>query len=180
MRLSSAGLLATISLLFACTGPAEQGATSGNPQLAPFPYTAEEIRASNPPGTVLVYRIDENGVRYHMIFEFGETDGETVDLASGATSEEGQPLGGESQASRVSWRELRDHASFEAKNTERVEVSVSVVAGEFDCWLYTVHQAEPSRVTRYWFAKQRPGSPVLFTMEAAGRETYRMELLEAR
>ena len=70
---------------------------------------------------------------------------------------------------------------FPAAKTERSDSSIEVPAGRFETWLFTVRdQAKDGTpmVKRYHFAKSMPGPPVLFTIESAGGEVFRMTLLE--
>jgi|GEM_PF-2721064 len=121
-------LLALSPLLAACASTTEG--------ILPHPFTAAQIRDTNRPGTVLVFRVtqpDQPAVL--QVFEFGATDGEFVDLATRATDTGGNPLG-PSKASRPSWSELRDHATYSPDDTVRGSASISTPAGDFSCTFY--------------------------------------------
>lgn len=140
------------------------------------PYTASAIRASNPPGTVVVYAIHAAGQPdMRSVFEFGDSDEEGVLLGGQVTDETGR-LVEQTAAARVTWAELRDHALFPEEHTLREDARATTPGGSFDCWLYTVDDPEAGTLSRYWFAKERAGSPVLMTVERDGAEIYRMEL----
>lgn len=113
----------------------------------------------------------------HQIMEFGASDGEFVDLGGRITDNQGKPIG-KSQNTRPSWVELRDHATYSPTTTSRSSDSANVPAGKFDCTLYTVRKND-GFVDRFWFAKKRPGPPILCTTtSASGEEVFRMELLK--
>jgi hypothetical protein len=167
------GSLLATALLGALTGCAGTGA-----DLLTRPYTTEQIRETNTPGTTLVFRISQpEQPPVLQIFEFGDTDGSFVDLGGRVTDLDGQSIG-ETQVSRPSWEELRDHATYSRQDTTRSDESVKVPAGSFRCTLYTVRKPD-GKIDRFWFATNRPGPPVLCTIEEGGAEIFRMELLSA-
>lgn len=141
------------------------------------PYTAEQIRESNSPGTSLVFRIEQAGAPVvHQVFEFGATDGETVELGGRTTDMDGNPIG-QSQVTKPSWVELRDHATYSPSNASRSEATATVPSGTYDCTLFTVRM-DGGGIDRYYFANDRPGPPVLCTKSSAsGEEVFRMELI---
>jgi hypothetical protein len=84
-------------------------------------------------------------------------------------------------AGRSAWTELMGHARFPAAKTERADATITVPAGTFDTWLFTVRDTAEDggpMVTRYHFAKSMPGPPVQLTMERSGVEVLRMTMLE--
>jgi hypothetical protein len=167
----------------ACETPApamqvEPWPTSGK---GPTPYTAAQIRDANPSGTVLRFRMTSpttGEVVQTMSFVDSDADGTTVRQRN---EQDGALMGAETEQ-RAGWEELREHARFDAEMTTREAVrGVSVPAGTYDCWLYTVRQvAMPGVVQRLYFAHKKPGPPVLIVSEADGKEMMRMELLEYR
>jgi hypothetical protein len=109
-------------------------------ELAPFPYTARQIRRANPPKTVLVYRmegLDRSFLQTMSFLPSGEPGRATTQVKR---MSEGGSLLTQPVTSTETWEELRDHASFPAALTIRTEERVDIPAGHFDCWLYTVRQ----------------------------------------
>ena len=174
MRTLAAGLVP--ALLGSCAAPPDE------PITAPTPYTAEEIRAANPVGTVLVYRIQQTGapaVVRTMVFVRADSNGARI--ASSTVTEGGAPVGAATEAEAL-WTELRDHAAFPAARTVRSRSSCAVPGGSFDCQLYTVTDEEDGvpTLSRYWFALERPGPPVLLETKKGGAVVFRMELMAVR
>lgn len=148
--------------------------------MAPTPYTAGQIRESNPPGTRLVFRIERAGepaVQRVMAFVAG--DAEHAVTESSMLTLSGEPLG-EPVQSTATWAELRDHASFPAALTRREMTTVTVPAGTFDVWRYTVRSGDDgdAAVSTFFFALDRPGPPVLLETETGGEVTFRMVLID--
>jgi len=166
----------------ACETPAparqvEPWPTTGK---GPTPYTADQIRDAHPSGTVLRFRVTTPAmgvVTQSMLFSESDAEGTTVRQRN----EKDGKLVGEEAVQRAGWQELRDHALFDAEMTTRETASVTVPAGTYDCWLYTMRQvALPGVVQRLYFAHKKPGPPVLLVTETDGEEVLRMELLEYR
>jgi len=149
--------------------------------IAPRPFSAEQIRAENPPGTVLLFRIERDG-RVPILQEtrFVSADEKGAVIQVSFTDENGEALG-ERSTSEATWRELRDHATFPALHTGRLADWIEVPAGTFECWLYTVSAASEGEpiLTRYWFAKSRPGPPIQVEVQRAGQTVMRTVLLQA-
>lgn len=76
----------------------------------------------------------------------------------------------------LTWREWRRRARLPAASTSLETSSVTAAGGSFTTWLYTV--TDGATVQRFHYAKDLPGPPVLSTMEVAGVEVSRTELLE--
>lgn len=180
MKLS---ILVVACFVAACAGPA--GGASNSESLpegpsvkkAPLPYTAAQIRDAHPSGTVVKYGISRKGaadVVQIMTFDASDADGTTV------TTSTHRPDGtriGNAASHRSTWAQLRDHASFAAKDTVIGASRCEVPAGTFDCAKYDVTLPDGT-VQRFHFAKKKPGPPVLLVMQKDGEETFRMELTE--
>lgn len=162
-------------------------ADSASPEAAPIaprPFTAEEIRQNNPPGTELLFRIEElNEPTKMRVVRFVSDDGERAFLETTTIDEAGQQSGLPETSSHA-WTELRDHATFSAELTTMSETTVDVRGGSFEVWLYTVEDVDRTEgfpyITRYYFAPSAPGPPVLLEVERDGGVAYRMELVERR
>lgn len=126
-----------------------------HPGHAPTPYTAEEIRQGCPPGRMVTARTEAAG----------EPDRVDVTLFV-ETDEEGALLESNGQKHRVTWRELQGHASFPAEVTTIGEDVIEIPLGQMECLSYRVVTGDTA--STFWFAKGRPGMPVLFTTESDG------------
>ena len=165
-------------LLGACAATESASTVDG---ALPTPYTADQIRAAHPDGTSVVFRIEVPGqpaLLHKLRFFNGSAEGTRFESKNEA--EDGTSLGEHEAWS--SWEELRDHAAFPAASTRVGEARAEVPAGAFSCRLYTVDSVEEgvATTTRYWFAHEKPGPPVLMETEVAGEVTMRMELLSYR
>jgi len=159
----------------AATAPAAEPAPV---EMMPTPYTAREIRDANPPGTQLAYRVEEaDADPIRRIMKFLKSESGNAVLETLTLRVTGEPIGFP-QRSEATWEELRDHALFPADGTTRTRSKVTVPAGEFDTWLYTVtaSQAGVTSTTLFHFADDRPGPPVLLESRLGDRVVSRMIL----
>ena len=177
-RCVAAALLVVAMLPFGCATDARVAVRGDNG--LPTPYTAEQIRNANPPGTTIVFRITENGkpvVRQTTRFVSGDVVGCVIE--GHVETEDGTPVR-ERKRSESTWSELRDHAAFPPERARREPAACTVPAGRFECWLYTLEgDADDDPTTsRFYFAHDRPGPPVLYEVERQGVVGFRMELIE--
>ena len=181
-RIAMSCTLLAFFALAACetSAPAMQVEPWPTSGMGPTPYTAEQIRDAHPSGTVLRFRMSTPAageMLQTMRFVGSDADGTTVRQRQ---EQDGKQLGAETEQ-RVGWEDLRKHALFDAEMTTREAATVTVAAGTFDCWLYTVRQvAQPGVVQYLYFAHEKPGPPVLMVAKADGKDVMRMELLEYR
>ncbi len=125
------------------------------PDHAPTPFTAEEIRRGCPTGRTVTARTEAAGEPDRVdTTVFAETD------------EQGALLESNGQEHRVTWLELQSHASFPAELTTITEEMIQIPLGRMECLSYRVVKDET--VSTFWFAKDRPGMPVLFMTETNG------------
>ncbi len=129
------------------------------PDLAPTPFTADEIREASPDGRVLLVRTQIDGmVTYHSDrFSAGDADG--CDLTQVVTDAWGAPVD-EPRTSRVTWRELQEHAAFPAAATTIEGERIATPLGELDCLRYEVRRDRGTAT--FWFAIDHPGMPVRY------------------
>jgi hypothetical protein len=113
------------------------------------------------------------------VIEFVGGDAALAALEISQLTEQGEPMGTVDR-SESTWVELRDHAAFPAARTHRVRSTATVPAGRFEVWQYTVQTEEDGApvTTRFSFALDRPGPPVLLEQEIDGQVTLRMALAE--
>jgi hypothetical protein len=145
------------------------------------PVTLEQFRAAFPVGTKIRLLIAAKGKpTEEQRWTWVKADNDGCVIATTVHDEKGTLIRDEgTNASK--WTELLSHGSFPAAKTERSDSSIEVPAGRFETWLFTVRdQAKDGTplVKRYHFAKTMPGPPVLFTIEGAGVEIFRMTMLE--
>ena len=142
------------------------------PDHAPTPFSAAQIRAGCPEGRVTTFIVEQPGQppsRQVTRFTRGDTQG--TDYEMGTIGPDGAV--GVPRVSHATWRKLQEHASYPAAGTKITEETVTVPAGEFACWLYTVTTG--NAVRKFWFAKELPGPPVK-VVATAGDRTFIMRL----
>lgn len=147
---------------------------------APPPFTAEEIRDATPEGTVWTYemrQLRQPPVKRVTRVVKSDEQGATFEVTSYNVG--GEVLG-ETETSTSTWAELVGHATFPAENTVIYEgVEVQTRAGFYDAWRYEVREpGKTAQVKKFYFAKTRPGPPVLYEQLDDGKVMFRMELLE--
>lgn len=156
---------------------AESEVGPGGMALAPFPFTPEAIRERCVEGMILTFRVVARGqqpVIQHMRFHEWDQIGVNVEIRR--ETSDGKALGSVADA-RSTWTSLRDHASFPSAATVRLREKLSTPAGEWNCWVYVVVGPDGG-TTRFWFADQLPGPPVLLDQEQDGERIMRMELIK--
>lgn len=171
-------VLACVALLAsACRTPNTPFPDAEIEGLAPIPYTAEEIRANHPSGSITHLEVVRDGEVVEVVHtEFLDADALSVTLRMSRFDAAGAPLG-EVVEQRATWAELRGHAHFPAAATELGHSNVEVPAGEFECWVYRVYAGDAANtVVTYHFAVDEPGPPVLFIEERDGVETGRWRM----
>lgn len=151
-------------------------------ELAPTPFSAEQIRDATRVGRTYRFRQEEESEpsREYRI-EFVAVDPEGCTIRRTNLGPDGQSTS-PPQESRATWTELRDHAQFPRARTTITRETIEVPAGRFDAVKYTVQARMAGHLTaqRYWFATSMPGAPVRVTHERDGVVIMSMTLLEHR
>ncbi|MBI5502468.1 MAG: hypothetical protein HY907_19650 [Deltaproteobacteria bacterium] len=151
-------------------------AAAGEPEHAPTPYTAEQIRDASRPGRTYRFRVEIPGAPTVVReIRFEAVDTETATIRSTTRDEAGNVLEAP-EPTVAAWEELRRHALFPQDVVELTEAEVTVPAGTFACVVYTVTTSEGVEV--YEFATDLPGPPVRFWTEAGGARTMTSTLVE--
>jgi hypothetical protein len=145
---------------------------SGDPGLAPFPYTPEAIRAHNAPGTAVTFEVHAGESVSRLTFRWTGGDERVAEYDQTVTDADGRVL--QESSERTAWVELQRHAAFPAAGTTITEERVEGPTGPWECWHYTVQR--DGNVEHYWFAKEKPGPPVRVRVEHAGTVVQTMEL----
>jgi hypothetical protein len=145
------------------------------------PVTLDAFRAAFPVGTRIRLSIaakDQPTVEERWTWTAADATGCTI--ASQVYDANGSLLQDEGSANST-WEELMAHARFPADATTQADGHIVVPAGEFDTWVFTVHDTAEDgapRVRTFQFAKTKPGPPLLYTIEQGGEEVFRMTMLE--
>jgi hypothetical protein len=158
--------------------PVPDAAPAAPVEMAPTPYTADQIRDAMPVGTVIEYRIEEAGSP-PVIQRWTVTaaDATTGTMAEAIVDDAGTVL--EEKATETStWEDLRKHAEFPAARTTRSDSEVEVPAGKFATWLYVVENPKLGVTSYFEFAKEMPGPPVKMAVKQGMTTVYAITLLE--
>jgi len=143
--------------------------------LAPLPFTAEQIRAASPAGRVVRLRVEAAGKPTSIVvMTFVASDEHGAEVESTTLDEHGAPLGAPARQ-RATWDELRNHAAFPAAATQIEDGVADTPAGRFPSKIYTVTRGD--NVSRFYFAVDRAGPPVLFYSDVAGARAVTTTLL---
>lgn len=146
-----------------------------NPDHAPTPFTAEEIRAGCPEGRTIRLSITGEGGSHTRVIRFVAVGEDGALQESSAFTEEGEPLG-EPTTDWTSWSDLQKHASFSRALTSIEPEALSTPLGRLECRVYTVAEGEP--VTRFWFAVLKPGMPVKVEKQVNGEVVHTMTMID--
>jgi len=148
----------------------------GAQEFAPRPYTARQIRAAYPVGTVLTYsHWSPKGVK-RTRSQVVSSLAERVEFEDCNLDESGQP-GDPPTRWSASWVDLRNHATFPRNATNIHDERIKVGAGTFDCWHYIVQTDQGER--HFYFAKEKAGAPVRFETWKEGVVVSKTTLEEA-
>jgi hypothetical protein len=178
----------TLALVLSLSLPACGAAThashagaSPSPTAAvlPTPYTAEQIRDASHVGRTYVFRVERAGqlATLHSI-TFTSVTPDAAELRTETRDEHGAITEGPT-VSHAAWDELRRHAEFPRDATTVSHESITVPVGTFECTVYVV-RGEGGEVSHFYFARERPGPPVMFYVERGGVRVVTNTLVEYR
>ena len=139
------------------------------PGKLPTPFSADDLRAALPEGTVIVLDIDGPHGTIRQFNTFADADEAGATWSAFAE-------GAEPESERVTWLKLQGHASFDAANATRERETISHTLGELDCWRYDVGTADDGSV--FWFDLARPGMPVRMERRSGGVRAGGFEAIE--
>jgi hypothetical protein len=167
-------------------GPSTAAASSASPssaakpEMAPTPYTAEQLRAANRPGTTYRYKIETSGEPVQIqVMEFTSgSSAERAEVKSQTLDESGKAKSPPS-VEHTAWADLRRHGEFPRAALTVEPGAVEVPAGKFEVMVYTV-SAPNGDTARFHFAKSYAGPPVLVYKERAGTRLMTMTLMERK
>jgi hypothetical protein len=171
-------------VLIACGGATPTASTApksadASGDIAPLPYTPEQIRDGCPKGRTIVYRIDKKGApTARHVMHFDRVDADGAETTSRDESEDGAPIGAP-KSGRATWAELQHHADVPRATTTVRDEDVTVPAGTFHCRHYETRASKPEgeSIKHMWFANDRPGPPVLMTVDVGGARVMTMTML---
>lgn len=145
------------------------------PDHAPTPFTADQIREACPVGRQSTFRVEMPGrTPFLQTFHFVEADAEGA-MVRFTLRDEGGKFLGEPTTSRSDWRGFQAHASFPAAGTTITETEETVPAGTFVGFLYRVVTEETN--VEAFFAKSLPGPPVRLIRSRDGVPEMTMTLV---
>ena len=182
VRLATLGLLLTSSHLWAAgEQPPEENRLL--PTEAPTPFHAEEIRQDCPSGSWRRFQVESFGdkgwiTQYQtttfVVSSEVSTEVESVDVDSAGK------IIGQRQTVTATWQQLQAHASFSAASTTIESVPLTLGAGEFKTWHYTIATMDAGikTVKHLWFAKTLAGPPVYMEMWSEEVLTFKMTLVD--
>jgi hypothetical protein len=143
---------------------------------APTPFTAVEIRAGCPAGRTIRLLVEIAGqAPFHSVNRYVEADAEGATVERTRFTLDGEPLG-DALEGRETWLELQEHASSPADRTEIVPERIQTPLGVLECLRYTV--TDGATVETFWFAKTKPGMPIRYMTQEAGRVTSVVTVIE--
>ena len=150
------------------------------PDHAPTPFSADEIRAACPEGRWNLFEMQTTGkAKLWQLSTFEHSDEHGADFQGVVVNEEGAEVGSPARDT-ATWHQLQAHASFPSALTEIRADTYRSDAGKFDCWLYVVteHTGDKEIVQRFWFARNLPGPPVRVEQREDGTVTFEMKLVQ--
>lgn len=132
--------------------------------LLPTPFTAAEIRRAAGNGLTIVLFVESpDGSQHERINRFEQTDAEGATLRAWFTDAPEDAV-----TSRVTWRELQEHASFPRAHTTVTDEDLALPFGRVTCRRYEIADAPDAPVETYWFSLAHPGMPVRYEVPLDG------------
>lgn len=148
-------------------------------EIAPPPFTAEQIRDATKPGRTYVFLMETpNQLPVKRQISFLTVTNEGCTTENVLLDMENRPLGAPEKAD-ATWDELVGHARYPKNSTVISEGEIDVPAGKFEAVIYTVTDKD-GQVSTVHFAKSLPGAPVKFQLSKDGVVLMTMTLLEHR
>lgn len=149
-------------------------------EIAPPPFSADQIRAATPDGRTYLFAVEgpEGRALRKLTFRSPTEAGAQLE-AQNLNAGDQSPLA-EPQRAPVTWAELVGHASYPAAHTRIERAEITVPAGTFECRRYTVVEPSPKgqKRTVAWFADALPGAPVHHEVHIGAQLVSRMQLVE--
>lgn len=145
------------------------------PDLAPTPFTANDIRAASPVGRTIRTLVERVGAEpYIRVHRYVSVDDEGAWLESARFTTDGAALD-DPETGRSTWADLQAHAAFPVEETTIRPELIETPIGPLDCLRYTV--TDGSTVQTFWFARAIPGMPIRYSTEEGGRTTMTVTVI---
>ncbi len=145
------------------------------------PFGATQIRDAQWDGKTTVHRIEsEEREPFLRVTKWVEVADDYASFQAIELDLDQNPIG-EPMTAKATWGELVEHALFPADVTTVTDATVTVPAGTYDGWLYTVETPGSKggeTVLKLYFARELPGPPVRLEKYEDGERTYLMELVD--
>ena len=174
-----AAVLVLLGMAACASGPLPPRANRLQPDHAPTPFSAAQIRQACPDGSWIKFKLESPGAPAgFLVFRFLNGGAEETTVASSLFDADDNPMG-EPSARRQKWTDLQSHASFPEARVRIDPASFDTFRGRLDGWLYTVNEMKEGKavLTRYAFARSLPGPPVLLEEFTDGTLTRRMTMV---
>ena len=139
--------------------------------------SAEQIRDEWIVGFRMTLRRGIDGTRSLERWTVVDADGESVEIEFAQLDAAGA-VAGEPNVQRMTWNDLRNHASFPAYKSEREEATRETELGRLDGWIYTVREDDEGTTSEFFFARELPGAPVRMQTIRGSTVVVELEQLE--
>jgi len=150
----------------ASSGPHPAENVQDEPEWAPKPFTADQIRQATVPGRTWEWAVEEAGQSpSHEIIVFTAANDREGDIEDTTLPGDGRQV--TESTPHVPWSALMHHADFPRAATVMTSETITTPAGTFDCLRYDVSRGEA--MATFYFAKTLPGPPILFFTEKQGK-----------
>ena len=137
------------------------------PEHAPTPFLAEEIRIGCPVGRTIRLLVEVEGAEpFVRVQRYVWTNERSATTERWRETLDGVRVGAV-QDRDTTWTKLQAQASFPANETTIEPDTIETPLGIVDCLRYTVREGET--VKRLWFARHLPGTPVKVVVKEDGR-----------
>ncbi|MCE9573481.1 MAG: hypothetical protein K8W52_10005 [Deltaproteobacteria bacterium] len=146
-------------------------------ELAPAPFTADELRQGSPVGRVMRYHVTTGSAGMTIEYRFIAADAVNATIRTTETPDGGGA--GTTSDDVAAWADLAHHADSPAAATVIRDAEITVPAGTFPCKEYVVTATDGgvTRVTTSDFAVAMPGPPIKMTVTANGALETTLELV---
>ena len=171
-----------MGLALACGSTGPPPPPAGNqmePTHAPTPFSAEEIRRGLPDGSWVRFELTgADGATTFMEFRFEGGDPEGATVVTTLYDADERSVAPPS-TTRSTWRDLQSHASFPRSRVRVTPGTFDTFRGPLEGWRYEVTTTAEGKVTvsRYVFARDLPGPPVLLEATVDGTLVQRMTMV---
>lgn len=139
-------------------------------ELAPAPFTAEQIRAATAVGRTYRFEVNLGGEIQEVEMRFVEVSDASCTIEQTYFDASGKPKS-EPTRSEQTWQDLVGHAAYPKAGTRITERRVETPAGSWDALVYEVRETKQGKewLTVAYFARDLPGAPVRHEVSVGGQ-----------